>query len=38
MAFEIDLDDLDLSVGPDAPGPEEDDEEPGYYPMLISAE
>lgn len=38
MTFDLDLDDLHLNAAPEGPEPGDDEEEPGYYPMLISAD
>jgi len=38
MQFVIDLEDLEVTANPEEPKPADDDDEPGYYPMLISAE
>ena len=37
MNFELNLDDLLLNAAPEGPEPGEE-EEPGYYPMLVTAE
>lgn len=38
MNLDLNLDDLLLSAHPEGPDPSEEEEEPGYYPMLVTAE